>query len=141
MWHHRAITFLAAAAFFVVPAFGASALDTLQGITPPTLKGTLPSVQTPVVKPNAQAPAIKPSAQAPAIVTSIGIIKKQGMTSYMYGTHVLVNENGRTLYALKSDRIGLDSYVGKKVAVSGELIPGYPVENGPNYLNVGSVRE
>ena len=132
MWHHRAITFFAAAAFFVVPTFGASALDTLQGITPPTLKGTLPSVQTPVVKPNAQ---------APVVVTSTGIIKKQGMTSYMYGTHVLVNENGRTLYALKSDRIGLDLYVGKKVVVSGELIPGYPVENGPNYLNVGSVRE
>jgi len=71
----------------------------------------------------------------------VGIVKKQGMTSYMYGTHVLVNENGRTLHALKSDRINLDSYVGKKVTVSGELVPGYPVENGPNYLHVGSVRE
>ena len=132
MWRLRAIMFFAAAAFFVLPHIEAGALDTLQGITPPTLKSTLPSVQTPVVK---------PGVQAPALITSVGIVKKQGMTSYMYGTHVLVNENGRTLYALKSDRINLDSYVGKKVTVSGELVPGYPVENGPNYLSVGSVRE
>jgi hypothetical protein len=118
------ITLLAAAAFFIVPHIEAGALDTLQGITPPTLKPTLPSVQTPAVK-----------------ITSMGIIKKQGMTSYMYGTHVLVNENGRTLYALKSDRINLDPYVGRKVTVSGELIKGYPVENGPNYLNVESLRD
>jgi hypothetical protein len=121
---HRMITLLAATAFFVVPHIEAGALDTLQGITPPTLKPTLPSVQTPAVK-----------------VTSAGIIKKQGVTSYMYGTHVLVNENGRTLYALKSDRINLDPYVGRKVTVYGELMKGYPVENGPNYLNVGSLRD
>jgi len=124
MCRHRMITLLAAAAFFIVPHIEAGALDTLQGITPPTLKPTLPSVQTPAVK-----------------ITSMGIIKKQGMTSYMYGTHVLVNENGRTLYALKSDRINLDPYVGRKVTVSGELVHGYPVENGPNYLHVDSVRE
>lgn len=124
MCRHRMITLLAAAAFFIVPHIEAGALDTLQGITPPTLKPTLPSVQTPAVK-----------------ITSMGIIKKQGMTSYMYGTHVLVNENGRTLYALKSDRINLDPYVGRKVTVSGESIKGYPVENGPNYLNVESLRD
>jgi hypothetical protein len=127
------ITLFAAAAFFVVSHIEAGALDTMQGITPPTLKPTLPSVQTPVVKPSVQTPAVK--------VTSVGIIKQQGMTSYMYGTHVLVNENGRTLYALKSGRINLDPYVGRKVTVSGELINGYPVENGPNYLNVGSLRD
>ena len=55
MWHHRAIMFLSVAAFFLVPHIDALALDTLQGITPPTLKSTLPSVQTPVVKPGVQA--------------------------------------------------------------------------------------
>lgn len=133
MYRHRMITLLAAAAFFIVPHIEAGALDTLQGITPPTLKPTLPSVQTPVVKPSIQTPAVK--------ITSVGVVKKQGMTSYMYGTHALVNENGRTLYALKSDRINLDPYVGRRVTVSGELIKGYPVENGPNYLNVESLRD
>jgi hypothetical protein len=40
-------------------------------------------------------------------VTAIGIIKKQGLTTYMYGTHILEDDNGKTLYALKSDSIKL----------------------------------
>jgi hypothetical protein len=141
MVRRRMIMLLAAAALFVVlPHIEAGALDPLQYTTPPSLTSTLPSVQTPVVKPSGQTPA--PGAQTPSVrVTSSGIIKKQEMTSYMYGTHALVNRDGRTLYALKSDRIDLDAYVGRKVTVSGELVHGYPVENGPNYLHVDSVRE
>ena len=74
-------------------------------------------------------------------ITATGIVKEQGFTSYMYGTHVLVDERGKTLYALKSDKIMLDSYVGRKVTVSGEPVPGYPVDNGPPYLDVTSLRE
>lgn len=58
----------------------------------------------------------------------------------MYGTHVLVDGNGRILYALKSNRLDLDRYVGKEVTVSGELIGGYPVEGGPEYMNVDKLR-
>ena len=97
MVRRRMMTLLAAAAFFVVwPHIEAGALDPLQYTTPPSLTSTLPSVQTPVVKPSGQTPA--PGAQTPSVrVTSSGIIKKQEMTSYMYGTHALVNRDGRTL--------------------------------------------
>ena len=72
-------------------------------------------------------------------ITSIGIIKKQGITTYMYGTHVLLNGNRTILYALKSDNINLDKYIDQKVTVKGDLIYGYPVDGGPNYLNVKSI--
>ena len=108
--------------FSLIPFFSAQALDPLKGIQPPTLKPTIPTFQVPAVR-----------------AKSVGIIRKQGTTSYMYGTHILVDDDGRTLYALKSDRIKLDPYVGRKVTVSGELIKGYPVEGGPTYLNVDSV--
>ncbi len=72
-------------------------------------------------------------------VTAAGTVKKQGMTTYMYGTHILQDDAGQTLYALKSDTINLDNYVDKKVTVRGDLIKGYPVDGGPEYLNVKSV--
>ncbi len=71
-------------------------------------------------------------------VVAVGIIKKQGITSYMYGTHVLIDAKGHTLYALKSG-IDLDKYENKKVTIKGDLIKGYPADNGPGYLNVRSV--
>jgi hypothetical protein len=69
-------------------------------------------------------------------VSAVGIIKKQGATTYMYGTHILLNDNGQTLYALKSNTINLDNYIDKRVAVKGDLISGYPVDGGPDYLDV-----
>jgi cell division protein FtsX len=73
-------------------------------------------------------------------VTATGTIQQTGITTYMYGTHVLKDDSGKTLYALKSDAVNLDDYVDKgKVAVQGDLIPGYPVDGGPNYLNVKKV--
>ncbi len=122
--HHRVMTLLAAAVFLVMPLFSAGAPDAQQGIQPPTVKTTSQSAETPAVR-----------------VTAVGTIKERGITSYMYGTHVLVNENGRALYALKSDRIDLDTYVGRRVTVCGELIDGYPVDNGPGYLDVSSLRD
>ena len=72
-------------------------------------------------------------------VTATGIVRPQGVTSYMYGTHVLVSDSGRTLYALKSNSINLDDYIGKKVTVSGAPVSGYPIEGGPDYIDVGSI--
>lgn len=72
-------------------------------------------------------------------VKAAGIVKRQGTTTYMYGTHVLIDGDGRTLYALKSDNINLDNYIDKRVMVKGDLVDGYPVDGGPNYLNVKSV--
>lgn len=68
-----------------------------------------------------------------------GTIEQQGMTSYQYGTHTLTNDE--TFYALKSEKVDLDEYVGQKVTVTAEKIQGYPVDGGPEYLMVLKVRE
>lgn len=68
-----------------------------------------------------------------------GLIKRQGFTTYMYGTHVLKDDNEKTLYALKSDNIKLDVFVDLYVTVKGDLISGYPVDGGPDYLNVKAI--
>jgi len=65
-----------------------------------------------------------------------GIIQKQGITNYQYGTHVL---KGKKTYALKSKTISLNNYVGKKVKIQGSFIAGYPIEGGPQYVNVKKV--
>jgi hypothetical protein len=66
-----------------------------------------------------------------------GVLKKQGVTSYMYGTHIIQFE-GQT-YALRSSTIVLDQYVDKTVTVKGSKITGYPVDNGPEYIEVKAV--
>lgn len=73
-------------------------------------------------------------------VTATGTIKSAGITTYMYGTHVLKDANGKTLYALKSDKIDLDEYAEvANVTVKGDLVSGYPVDGGPEYLDVKKV--
>jgi hypothetical protein len=72
-------------------------------------------------------------------ITATGFLKKQGITTYMYGTHVLLDDSGRTLYALRSDTIDLNKYINRQVRVRGYLVQGYPLESGPNYLNVKSI--
>jgi hypothetical protein len=72
----------------------------------------------------------------PGEVTATGTIQKQGITTYMYGTHVLLDDNGRTLYALRSDNIDLNKYINRKVIIRGYLVNGYPIDFGPHYLNV-----
>jgi len=61
-----------------------------------------------------------------------GTITRPEMTTYMYGTHALVEAGSkRTSYALSSKTIDLDRYVGRYVHVSGSQVPGYPVDGGP----------
>jgi hypothetical protein len=66
-----------------------------------------------------------------------GLVKKQMVTTYMYGTHT-ITEEGKT-YALKSSTVNLDQYVDKTVTVKGNKIDGYPVDNGPEYIDVKAV--
>jgi hypothetical protein len=73
---------------------------------------------------------------SPGEITASGTVRKQGISTYMYGTHVLLDDNGKTLYALRSDSVDLDRYIGRKVTVKGDLVKGYPVDFGPRYLNV-----
>lgn len=68
-----------------------------------------------------------------------GQIEKTGITSYQYGTHTLTGDG--TFYALKSDSIDLSPYEGKTVTIAAEKIEGYPVDGGPEYLNVMQVKE
>src|SRR3989339_1013726 len=43
--------------------------------------------------------------------------------------------------ALSSDAVTLDDYNGKKVEVQGSLKEGYPVDDGPQYMQVVAVKE
>ncbi|MBN2727614.1 MAG: hypothetical protein JXR53_00150 [Bacteroidales bacterium] len=62
-----------------------------------------------------------------------GVLQQQGITTYQYGTHICGG------YALRSNTIDLDVYVGQYVTVKGEKVPGYPVDGGPDYLEVEEV--
>jgi hypothetical protein len=67
-----------------------------------------------------------------------GILKKQGATYYQYGTHTLTTDS--TTYALKSDVVNLDKYLNRKVAITGEKVKGYPLEGGPDLIEVKTIR-
>lgn len=67
-----------------------------------------------------------------------GVIQKQGTTTYQYGTHV-INSNDKQ-YALKSSSLDLNRYLKQNVTIIGEKIAGYPIENGPEYLEVLKVK-
>jgi len=67
-----------------------------------------------------------------------GVIEKQGMTTYQYGTHVIQENN--VLYALKSSKIDLNTYLNKKVTIIARKIEGYPISGGPLYLSVEKVK-
>ncbi|APG60679.1 hypothetical protein [Christiangramia salexigens] len=68
-----------------------------------------------------------------------GTIESVGMTSYQYGTHTL--EVGEAFYALKSDTVDLGNFVGKTVTIKATKVPGYPIDGGPIYLNVISIKD
>lgn len=67
-----------------------------------------------------------------------GKIEKIGMTTYQYGTHTI--QSNQKTYALKSSSLNLDNYENKAVEVIGKKVPGYPVENGPELIEVSSVK-
>lgn len=64
-----------------------------------------------------------------------GTIEQQGMTSYQYGSHTLTGE-GDIYYALTSEAVDLDNYLGEEVTIRAEKVEGYPVDGGPDYLRV-----
>lgn len=67
-------------------------------------------------------------------VEATGKIQKQGITTYQYGTHVIAG------YTLRSSAIDLDNYIDQTVTVVGHLIEGYPIEGGPDYLEVEEIK-
>lgn len=68
-----------------------------------------------------------------------GLIKKQGLTNYQYGSHTL--EVKDVLFAIKSNTINLDNYRGKVITVIAKPISGYPINAGPKYLEVIRVKQ
>lgn len=67
-----------------------------------------------------------------------GTIEPLGMSTFQYGTH-LIKSSGIT-YSLKSNKVNLDSFSGKVVTLIGTKVNGYPVENGPELVDVVSVQ-
>ncbi|MDG1900647.1 MAG: hypothetical protein P8I80_00290 [Bacteroidales bacterium] len=63
-----------------------------------------------------------------------GVIEKQGITSYMYGTHVIED------YALRSNIVDLNNYINQDVVIIGYKIDGYPVDGGPDYIEVQEIK-
>lgn len=68
-----------------------------------------------------------------------GVVEEQGITSYQYGTHTLTNDEN--YFAIKSDSLDLDAYLNMEVTVRAYKIEGYPVDGGPEYLNVVEIKE
>ncbi|WP_320052468.1 hypothetical protein [uncultured Acetobacteroides sp.] len=72
--------------------------------------------------------------------TAVGTIKDAGSTYYMYGTHILATDDGKTLYALTSSTVDLKDYNNTKVEVTGVLVKNYPIEDVSEFLDVNSVK-
>lgn len=87
----------------------------------------------------------EPVLKAGAVVSAPGIVTKPQITTYMYGSHALGrNAESRPRYALEGKSSDLDALVGKKVNVTGVVVPGYEngkVEGGLTLLEVTSVEE
>lgn len=67
-------------------------------------------------------------------ISFTGKIEKQGMTTYQYGTHTI--SNGTSTYALRSSAIKLENFEGKNTTITAKKIAGYPIEGGPDFLEV-----
>jgi len=60
---------------------------------------------------------------------------KGKMTTWMYGTHLLVNTSDETRYALKSDQVNLSRYNDKEVTLKGLLVH-EGLDTGPALVKV-----
>ena len=70
----------------------------------------------------------------PNCVEITGTIQEQGITTYQYGTHTISG------YALRSNSVTLDDYINQYVTVVGHKINGYPVDGGPDYIEVEEIK-
>ena len=86
--------------------------------------------------------AVASQALAQESVTATGVLEKPEATTYMYGSHAIADEASGTYYALASEGMDLDAYVGQRVSVYGAAVPGYEdgqIEGGPPLLDVAWV--
>lgn len=80
--------------------------------------------------------SVKPAADKNLMVLH-GRIEALGMSTFQYGTHTLKTND--KLYALKSSKVDLKSFEGKDVVVKGLKIAGYPVDGGPEFIDVKDI--
>ncbi|TKC05906.1 hypothetical protein [Pedobacter frigoris] len=80
----------------------------------------------------------KQASSSANLVELSGKLEEMGMTTFQYGTHKLVS--GEKTYALKS-KLDLNKYLNKNVKIKGAKVAGYPVENGPEFIDVTAVAE
>lgn len=72
------------------------------------------------------------------LLTFTGTIwKLEAATTYQYGSHLL--NTGDSTFALRSSTLDLNQYVLEPVTVTAKKIEGYPVEDGPVFLEVVSI--
>ncbi len=70
-----------------------------------------------------------------AVIELVGTLVKAEAPAWGYGTHLM--EVNHEVFALASNDVHLDEYVGQEVKVVGEAMDSYPpVGEGPLYLNV-----
>jgi hypothetical protein len=74
-----------------------------------------------------------------SMMISDGFIVETTSSYYQYGTHTLQTNTGDVLYALRSNSVNLYQYNDTYVKIKGHLINGYPVDSGPEYLDVKSL--
>lgn len=74
------------------------------------------------------------------MIVSDGFIIETEASYYQYGTHTLKTSTGEILYALTSNSIDLMVYNDAYVEIKGNLIEGHPIEGGPKYLEVKSIK-
>ncbi|WP_316807231.1 hypothetical protein [Pedobacter agri] len=77
------------------------------------------------------------SAASGETVSIEGRITKLGMTTFQYGTHSITY--GGKPYALRSSSLNLDTYVDRQVTLRGTKVEGYPLEGGPELIEVSEV--
>lgn len=68
-----------------------------------------------------------------------GTIEAIQMTSWQYGTHTISNDT--IFYALRSAKVDLVGYEGQTVTIKASKIEGYPVDGGPEYLEVEEIKD
>ncbi len=70
-------------------------------------------------------------------ITVSGILEELQVTTWMYGTHAILEEN-QPIYALKSEKINLNDYSGEKVEIKGLKIHS-GLDGGPPLVRVTEI--
>lgn len=68
------------------------------------------------------------------LITLRGTVEEMGMTSFQYGSHKI--KTADMTYALRSAKIPLSDYTDKQVTLKGTKVSGYPMEGGPELIEV-----